>query len=74
MGPLNASYASNKLNLYSPPPTLLSASTTFFPYVPPGSCVSVLARSMGLVPNTAMQLATPASVSMERWSVEREEL
>mmetsp|Transcript_196 Transcript_196/g.450 ORF Transcript_196/g.450 Transcript_196/m.450 type:complete len:329 (+) Transcript_196:351-1337(+) len=40
--------------------TYCSASTMFLPYFLPGSCVSVLARSMGLVNSTAIQLAAPA--------------
>ena len=42
--------------------TARSASTTLRPYAPPGSCVSVFARSMGFVPHTARQDASPASV------------
>ena len=41
--------------------TLRSASAMLEPYFPPGSCVSVLARSMGFVPRTARQDARPAS-------------
>mmetsp|Transcript_2690 Transcript_2690/g.10515 ORF Transcript_2690/g.10515 Transcript_2690/m.10515 type:complete len:216 (-) Transcript_2690:77-724(-) len=40
--------------------TSLKASTMSLPYLLPGSWVRVLARSMGLVPMTARQLATPA--------------
>ena len=41
--------------------TIRSASTMSLPYLFPGSWVRVLARSIGLVPMTARQLATPAS-------------